>query len=210
MKPFENVDDQLNHFLNPQAMDPTHNLNFKERTRSSLEFILFLWNWRSIIQNQTSAAKAEGQIVLTFSFGRPLHSYFHATLFSHILVLLGTCTSSIVVDKLRIAANSNVNFNLQNAKHIWQYLTFEFAAIRNLSTTIEEVQVPKSTKIHGQPYGIISISWNKQLVFVKYKILFHDWQHILIEKSSRICRIRSKFSSKDSYSCPVTVLVSSK
>ena len=42
----------------------------------------------------------------------------------------------------------NANFNLQNAKHVWQYLTFEFAAIRNLSTTIEEVQVPKSTKIH--------------------------------------------------------------
>ena len=106
MKPFENVDDQLNHFLNPQAMDPTHNLNFKERTRSSLEFILFLWNWRSIIQNQTSAAKAEGQIVLTFSFGRPLHSYFHATLFWQILVFLGT--SSIVVDILCIAANQNV------------------------------------------------------------------------------------------------------
>ena len=41
----------------------------------------------------------------------------------------------------------NANFNLQNAKHVWQYLTFEFAAIRNLSRTIEEVQVPKSTKI---------------------------------------------------------------
>ena len=41
----------------------------------------------------------------------------------------------------------NANFNFQNAKHIWQYLTFDFAAIRNLSRTIEEVQVPESTKI---------------------------------------------------------------
>ena len=61
----------------------------------------------------------------------------------------------------------NANFNFQNAKHIWQYLTFDFAAIRNLSTTIEEVQVPKNTKICQSKFGFFKKNPFKKANFVE-------------------------------------------